>query len=61
MVIARLLGILLTITLGVTLILLLITRDRKWLRIFSQVLVTGIIISLIFLGIYVLERFLLMV
>ena len=61
MLIARILGVLLPITLGVSLILFFLTKDRKWLRIFGQILRVGIVIVLIFLGIYFVERFLLVV
>jgi hypothetical protein len=61
MLIARILGVLLPITLGVSLILFFLTKDRKWLRIFGQILRVGIVMMLIFLGIYFVERFLLVV
>ena len=61
MLVARLLGIVLLITLGVTVILFIATKDRKWLRIFGRVLGAGGIILLIFIGIYFIERFLLVV
>ena len=61
MLIARILGVLLPITLGVSLILYFLTKDRKWLRIFGQILRVGSVIVLIFIGIYFIERFLLVV
>ena len=61
MLIARILGVLLPITLGVSLILFFLTKDRKWLRIFGQILRVGSVIVLIFIGIYFIERFLLVV
>ena len=61
MLVARLLGIVLLITLGVTVILFIATKDRKWLRIFGRVLGAGGVILLIFIGIYFIERFLLVV
>jgi hypothetical protein len=61
MLIARILGVLLPITLGVSLILFFLTKDRKWLRIFGQILRVGIVIVLIFIGVYFVERFLLVV
>ena len=61
MLIARILGVLLPITLGASLILFFITKDRKWLRIFGQVLLVGIVIMLIFIGVYFIERFLLVI
>jgi uncharacterized membrane protein YgdD (TMEM256/DUF423 family) len=59
MLIARLAGILLLITLGVLVVMFAMTKDRKWLRIFGRTLAIGIVITLIFIGIYVFERFLL--
>ncbi len=61
MLVARLTGILLLITLGVILIMFAITKDRKWLRIFGRILGVGSVILLIFIGIYFFERFLLVV
>lgn len=61
MLIARILGVLLPILLGVSLILFFITKDRKWLRFFGRALGVGIVIVLIFIGIYFVERFLLIV
>ena len=61
MLIARILGVLLPITLGASLILFFITKDRKWLRIFGQVFIVGIVIFLIFIAIYFVERFLLVI
>ena len=61
MLVARLVGTLLLITLGVTLLMFVATKDRKWLRIFGQFLGVGVVIALIFIGIYFFERFLLRV
>ncbi len=61
MLIARILGVLLPITLGASLILFFITKDRKWLRIFGKVFIVGIVIMLIFIAIYFVERFLLVI
>ena len=61
MLIARILGVLLPITLGASLILFFITKDRKWLRIFGQVFIVGIVIVVIFIAIYFVERFLLVI
>ena len=61
MLIARFLGVLLPIALGACLLLFAITKDRKWLRIFGQIFVVGIVIALIFIGIYFIERFLLVI
>jgi xanthine/uracil/vitamin C permease (AzgA family) len=59
MLMARLLGILLLVALGVMLIVFTVTGDRKWLRVFGRTLQIGILIGLIFIGIYFLQRFLL--
>ncbi len=59
MLVARLVGTLLVITLGVMLVMFVITKDRKWLRIFGRTLALGLAIALIFIGIYLFERFLL--
>lgn len=59
MLVARLVGTLLLITLGVMLVMFAITKDRKWLLIFGRTLGVGLAIALIFIGIYFFERFLL--
>ena len=59
MLVARLVGILLLITLGVMLLMFFITKDRKWLRIFGRACAVGLAIALIFIGIFLFERFLL--
>ena len=61
MLIARILGLLLPIALGASLILFFMTKDRKWLRIFGKVFIVGIITMLIFIAIYLVERFLLVI
>lgn len=61
MLVARLVGILLLISLGVMLLMFAATKDRKWLRIFGRMLGIGLSIALIFIGIYFFERFLLAV
>ena len=61
MLVARLLGVVLLIALGVTVLLFVATKDRKWLRIFGRILGVGAVILLIFMGIYFIERFLLVV
>ena len=61
MLVARLLGTLLVITLGVMLVMFLVTREAKWLRYAGRVLLIGAVITLIFIGLYVLERFLLVI
>jgi len=61
MLVARLLGSLLVITLGAMLLMFLVTRERMWLRYAGKVFLIGVVISLIFIGIYFLERFLLVI
>ncbi len=61
MLFARILGVLLPNTSGVSPKLFFIAKDWKWLRILGQPLSVGIVIVLIFIGIYFLERFLLVV
>ena len=61
MLVARLLGSLLLITLGVMLVMFIATKDRTWLRIFGRMLSVSLVIALIFMGIYFFERFLLTV
>ena len=61
MLVARLVGILLLISLGVMLLMFAATKDRKWLRIFGRMLGIGFSIALIYIGIYFFERFLLAV
>ena len=61
MLVARLLAVVLLIALGVTVALFVVTKDRKWLRIFGRILGAGGVILLIFIGIYLIERFLLVV
>ena len=61
MLVARLLGTLLIITLGVMLLMFLLTRQRRWLRYAGRVLLVGGLVTLVFIGVYFLERFLLIV
>lgn len=61
MLVARLLAVVLLIALGVTVALFVVTKDRKWLRIFGRILGAGGVILLIFIGIYFIERFLLVI
>ena len=61
MLVARLLGTLLVITLGVMLVMFLVTREPKWLRYAGRVLLIGAVITLVFIGLYFLERFLLVI
>ena len=61
MLIARVLAALLVITLGALLVMFLVTRERRWLRYFGRVLQVGLALTLIFIGVYFLERFLLVI
>ena len=57
MLILRILGALLVITIGASAAVDLVTKDRRWLRFSWQILKFGLIILLIFLALFVLERF----
>lgn len=59
MVIARLIALVLLVVVGAVLLLFVVTKDRKWLRIFGRILQVSVVIALIFIGIFFLERFLL--
>lgn len=59
MVIARLIALVLLVVVGAVLLLFVVTKDRKWLRIFGRILQVSVFIALIFIGIFFLERFLL--
>lgn len=59
MLIARVLAALLVITLGALLVMFLVTRERRWLGYSGRVLQVGLALTLIFIGVYFLERFLL--
>jgi hypothetical protein len=56
MLILRILGALLVITVGASAAVYLVTKDRRWLRFSWQILKFGLIIILIFLALLVLER-----
>jgi hypothetical protein len=56
MLVLRIFGALLVITLGASLVGFLLTRDRRWLRFTLRVLIVGSIIVLIFMTLYALER-----
>ncbi len=57
MLILRILGALLIISVGASAAVYLVTKNRKWLRFSAQILVFGLIILLIFLALMLLERF----
>lgn len=56
MLIARIFGVLLFVTLGVSVVAFIVTADRRWLRFAGQAFKLGVIILLIFMVLYVLER-----
>ena len=56
MFVLRIFGALLVITLGVSLVGYVLTRDRRWLRFAVRVLAIGFIIILIFMALYAVER-----
>jgi len=56
MLVLRILGALLVITIGTSAAVYLVTKDRRWLRFSWQVLKVGLIILLIFLVLVALER-----
>jgi hypothetical protein len=56
MLILRILGALLVIVIGVSVVLYLVTKDRRWLRFGWQIGKLGIVILLIFLALLALER-----
>jgi len=56
MLILRILGALLVITVGASVAVYLVTKDRRWLRFSWQILKFGLAIILIFLVLLALER-----
>ena len=61
MLVLRIFGALLVITLGLSLVGFVLTKDRRWLRFGFRTLIAGLVILLIFMILYVLERLLLAV
>jgi hypothetical protein len=59
MLVLRLLGALLIVVVGAAAVVYIVTKDRRWLRFARQSLVFGVVILLIFLALYALERLLL--
>ena len=57
MLVLRLLGALLVITVGASAAVFLVTKDRRWLRFILQLLKVGFIILLILLVLFLMERF----
>ena len=56
MFVLRIFGALLVITLGVSLVRYVLTRDRRFLRFAVRVLAIGFVIILIFMALYAIER-----
>lgn len=56
MLILRILGALLVVTVGASAAVYLVTKDRRWLRFSWQILKFGLVILLIFLALLALER-----
>jgi hypothetical protein len=61
MLVLRIFGALLVITLGVSMVGYVVTKDRRWLRFTVRAFVVGLVIALIFMVLYVLERLVVMV
>jgi hypothetical protein len=56
MLILRILGALLVVTVGASAAVYLVTKDRRWLRFSWQILKFGFVILLIFFALIALER-----
>lgn len=61
MLVLRIFGALLVITLGVSTVGYVVTKDRRWLRFTLRALVVGFVTALIFMALYALERLVVMV
>jgi len=61
MLVLRILGALLVITLGVSMVGYVVTKDRRWLRFTVRATIVGFVTALIFMALYALERLLVMV
>ena len=61
MLVLRILGALLVITLGASLVGYVLTRDRRWLRFTARALLVGFVIALVFMVLYALERLIVVV
>jgi len=57
MLVLRILGALLIVVVGVSLVVYVVTRDRRWLRFVRQTVLFGLVILMIFMALYALERF----
>lgn len=56
MLMLRILGALLVITVGTSAAVYLVTKDRRWLRVGGQILKFGLVIILIVISLLALER-----
>jgi hypothetical protein len=61
MLVLRIFGALLVITVGVSTVGYVVTKDRRWLRFTFRALVVGFVTALIFMALYALERLVVMV
>jgi hypothetical protein len=57
----RLLGVLAVLAIGASVVVFLVTRDRRWLRFAVQVLKYSVIIGLMIIGLMALERLLVVI
>ena len=61
MLVLRIFGALFVITLGVSMVGYVVTKDRRWLRFSVRAFVVGLFIALIFMALYAFERLVVMV
>jgi hypothetical protein len=61
MLVLRIFGALLVITLGVSMVGYVVTKDRRWLRFTGRAIVVGFFTALIFMALYAIERLVVMV
>lgn len=61
MLVLRILGALLIVVVGASLVVYVVTRDRRWLRFTRQTVMFGLVILLIFMALYALERLLVVI
>ena len=61
MLVLRILGALLIVVVGASLVVYVVTKDRRWLRFARQTVLFGLVILLIFMALYVLERLLVVI
>jgi hypothetical protein len=58
LIVIRLLGFLAVATVGVSLVAFVVTRDRRWLRFALQVLRLSVVVGIVLVLLYALERLL---